>query len=257
MNGLADACAATPWYVTRSCRRPRNGWSTTSNPNGWTMIAASTPAKNPLRARISLPELPSSAGVPSSRTRPGSSRPSATAWTSARNAPVAAPAMRWWPHAWPTPGRASYSARIAIVGPASVRAAPSSGPADVRPARSDVDRPCEPTVAGTPCPRSRSAIAATERTSRNASSGWEWIAWATSSTSPSPALAAARTRARDGSSAPANGDVSGTNDARRRSVRACSSSRNAVDGVLIRRAPRRAARRPSTRGSRPRRGPRW
>ena len=56
---------------------------------------------------------------------------------------------------------------------------------------------------------------------------------------------------------PDDGDVSGTNEARRRSVSACNSSRKAVEGTLIRRVLPWAARRPSTPGSLPRRAPRW
>ena len=55
--------------------------------------------------------------------------------------------MRWWPHAWPTPGSASYSARIAIVGRRPADGA-VVGPGHVRPARSDVASPCVPDHGG-------------------------------------------------------------------------------------------------------------
>jgi hypothetical protein len=65
--------------------------------------------------RSTLPEYFSSAGVPSTVTRiPNSSAMPA----SATPAPAAAVAMMLWPQAWPTPGRASYSAQMITSGPA-------------------------------------------------------------------------------------------------------------------------------------------
>ena len=81
---------------------------------GWTIIAASTPSKAPLRAIRTLPPPPSSAGVPMMRTVPPAASATAAA---ARPAPRPAVAMMLWPQAWPTPGRASYSHSTATTGP--------------------------------------------------------------------------------------------------------------------------------------------
>ncbi len=85
-----------------------------SAPAGWTIMAASTPAKAPRSAKSTLPAPPSSAGVPRMRTRPPASpaRPAR-----ARPAPRPAAAMTLWPQAWPMPGRASYSQHTATTGP--------------------------------------------------------------------------------------------------------------------------------------------
>src|SRR5207247_1843326 len=65
-----------------------------------------------------LPPPPSSAGVPITWTRPFGSWP----LTAASAAPAPAPevAMMLWPHACPIPGSASYSQRMATVGPSPV-----------------------------------------------------------------------------------------------------------------------------------------
>ena len=82
--------------------------------DGCIIIAASTPASAPSRAISSLPQPRSSAGVPSTRTRPGNRAPSDA---SAIPAPTPATAIRLWPHAWPIAGSASYSASTATHGP--------------------------------------------------------------------------------------------------------------------------------------------
>lgn len=65
------------------------------------------------------------------------------------------------PQPWPISGSASYSDRIAIVGPSGV---PHS-------ARAAVSRPPTPTSTSTPWARARSASAATERRSSKADLG--------------------------------------------------------------------------------------
>ena len=76
---------------------------------GWTIIAACTPSKTPRSSMRILPPPPSSAGVPMTLTvMPRSSASGARA----RAAPTADAAMMLWPHAWPMPGRASYSAQM-------------------------------------------------------------------------------------------------------------------------------------------------
>ena len=79
---------------------------------GWIWSAASTSPKMPAAMRSTLAWRVSSAGVPMTRISPGKSGPSV------RDATTAAAAlllpMRLWPHAWPIPGNASYSATRAI-----------------------------------------------------------------------------------------------------------------------------------------------
>src|SRR5581483_2742567 len=90
----------------------RQGMVSISWGAGCTIIAALTPSKAPRSSMRILPPPPSSAGVPMTFTvRPRSSARGARA----RAAPTAAEAMTLCPQAWPTPGRASYSAQMATV----------------------------------------------------------------------------------------------------------------------------------------------
>ena len=82
-------------------------------PAGCTIMAASTSAKAPSRAMRILPPPPSSAGVPRTTTLPPVSP---TTSASAAAAPAPAAAMMLWPQAWPMPGSASYSHRMATRG---------------------------------------------------------------------------------------------------------------------------------------------
>ncbi len=85
-----------------------------------------------------MPPPPSSAGVPTRSTVPGSA---SRCRASARKAPSAPPAMRLCPHACPISGSASYSARMATRGPRA--ALPMR-------ARNAVGRPPKPRSTATP-----------------------------------------------------------------------------------------------------------
>src|SRR2546425_602726 len=84
----------------------------------WTIIAQSMSWNTPPLISLILPPPPSSAGVPITWIRPFGS----SVFTAASAAPAPAPevAITLCPHAWPMPGSASYSHRIAIVGPSPV-----------------------------------------------------------------------------------------------------------------------------------------
>src|SRR5712692_3724846 len=131
------------------------------------MSAASTSAKTPALMSPTLPLPRSSAGHPSRRTQPGSS---VVKSRRARNAPSAAVPMRLCPQAWPTPGSASYSPRIATVGfpvPNSAANAVSSPPA--------------PRVTAAPSASSAAVSSCAAYLSSNASSGRSWMRSARSS----------------------------------------------------------------------------
>src|SRR5579883_981239 len=126
------------------------------------MSAASIPSNTPALIISILPPPPSSAGVPSRTTSP----PAAPATeAAATNAPAAPAAMRLWPQAWPTPGRASYSARIAT------RAPPPAPARD----RSAVGMPATPRSTEWPRADTNSPIHALARCSSKRSSGWAWM----------------------------------------------------------------------------------
>ena len=79
-------------------------------------MAASTPSSMPRTARISLAVEFSSAGVVCRTTRPGRAPGRVRAREArARKAPTELAHMTLCPQPWPMPGRASYSARIAMV----------------------------------------------------------------------------------------------------------------------------------------------
>src|SRR5215204_2661300 len=101
------------------------GISACSYGEGWTIMAAWAPSKAPRWSSRTLPPPPSSAGVPSTVTR----RPASSATLArARPAPAAMAAITLCPQAWPTPGRASYSAHTTTCsGPDPARAANAVG----------------------------------------------------------------------------------------------------------------------------------
>ena len=109
-HGAAEACASRPLKWTSKCATARQLPVRRSLGQGCTIMAACTPAKAPRSSMSTLPPPPSSAGVPRTRTLSPSS--SATE-ASASPAPTAVAAMMLCPQAWPTSGRASYSAHSA------------------------------------------------------------------------------------------------------------------------------------------------
>ncbi len=112
--GAAAAWAPCPKYSTRQPEMAMMSASVRSAPQGWTIIAASTPSKAPRSPISTLPPPPSSAGVPSTTSRPPASSARAPA---ASAAPRPAAAMTLCPQPCPMPGRASYSQITATVGP--------------------------------------------------------------------------------------------------------------------------------------------
>ena len=143
---------------------PRLGRQTCVPQRPWIIMAASTPSKTPASMSFTLPAPPSSAGVPMTWMRPANgSVPSAA---SAAPAPTPAVAMTLWPHACPMPGSASYSAMIAIVGPAPM-------PAIV--ARNAVASPPTPRSTRAPCFSRNSASQPCACSSLKASSGVSWM----------------------------------------------------------------------------------
>ena len=120
-HGQEDAWAAVPKYSTLAFMSPSVGRQTCVPQRGWIIIAASTSWNTPASRSLTLPAPPSSAGVPTTVIRPLNGRrpPTRLAATAASAAPAPAPAVAitLWPHAWPMPGSASYSAITAIVGP--------------------------------------------------------------------------------------------------------------------------------------------
>ena len=124
---------------------------------GWTIMAAWTSSKAPPSSMVTLPPPPSSAGVPSTRTvSPSSSATPARA----SPAPTAVAAMMLCPQAWPTPGRASYSAQTAS----------TKGP-EPHEALNAVGSPAVPVDTSNPLADSSSAVHAAARVSSNESSG--------------------------------------------------------------------------------------
>src|SRR5439155_1577600 len=113
-HGSADAWAALPVNSKPTRTMPSRSWWAVQRSQPWTIIAASTPSKMPPRISFTLPPPPSSAGVPMTWIRPLGSR----SRTAARPTPAPAPAaaITLWPHAWPMPGKASYSHMMAMVG---------------------------------------------------------------------------------------------------------------------------------------------
>src|SRR5918997_6492533 len=137
---------------------------------GWTITAASTSSNVPPAMSGTLPPPPSSAGLPTTRTRPPSSRARAAA---ASPAPRPAAAMMLCPQACPMPGRASYSHTTATVGP--------SAPA---PASKAVSTPRAERVTARPSPSSTRVSSSWANRSSKLSSGWAWI-WCDTSSSRS------------------------------------------------------------------------
>jgi hypothetical protein len=117
-HGSAEACEALPVNSKVPRAIPRRSWCRIVRSKPWIIIAQSTSLKTPALISFTLPPPPSSAGVPITWIRPLGSR----SRTAASAAPAPAPevAITLWPHACPMPGRASYSHRIAMVGPSPV-----------------------------------------------------------------------------------------------------------------------------------------
>src|SRR6185503_8345000 len=155
--------------------------SSSSRSPGWYMSATSTSENTPARISLTLPLPRSSAGHPTTRTRP---RRSGARSRSARNARLAAVPMRLCPQAWPTPGSASYSPRIATTG----APAPNS-------AANSVSTPPAPRVTEAPSPINCSASALDANRSSYASSGRSWMRRASSSSAPARASTRSATRA--------------------------------------------------------------
>ncbi len=128
-NGAAEAWALLPVKVTSKWETARQVPCSRSVGQGWIIMAAWTSSKTPSSSMVILPPPPSSAGVPSTRTvRPSSSATPA----SPMPAPTAEAAMMLWPQAWPTPGRASYSAHTAsTIGPEPISAVKAVGMPEV------------------------------------------------------------------------------------------------------------------------------
>ena len=164
-SGAPAACEALPWNTSSIRLLASELRRTMSLRDGCSMKAASTSSNTPASARRILPPPPSSAGVPMITTRPGNRSPLRAR---ARPAPSALEAMMLWPHACPMPGSASYSARIASVGPGSP---PSSS------ARNAVASPPTPRATRRPPRSSSSASRALARCPLNRSSGFAWMSW--------------------------------------------------------------------------------
>src|SRR5512132_2407221 len=139
------------------------GISACSYGEGWTIMAACAPSKAPRWSSRTLPPPPSSAGVPSTVTR----RPASSATRArATPAPAAMAAITLWPQAWPTAGRASYSAQTTTC----------SGPDPARAANA-VGRSPTPRSTSSPAPSSSSHSQAQACSSSNPSSGLAWMRW--------------------------------------------------------------------------------
>ena len=192
-QGAAEAWAALPVKVTSKWDTARQVASSRSSGQGWTIMAAWTSSNTPCSSMVTLPPPPSSAGVPEHPHgdaelvgHPGQTR--------ARPRPPTA-AMMLCPQAWPTPGRASYSAQTATtIGPD-----PSS-------ALKAVGRPATPVVTANPPSASASDVQAQARSSSKAVSGWSWMVWLSRTRSASSASMASRAASfeRPGSSATAH-----------------------------------------------------
>src|SRR5215217_2642180 len=145
------------------------GISACSYGEGWTIMAACAPSKAPRCSSRILPPPPSSAGVPSTVTlRPASSATRARA----SPAPAAMAAITLCPQAWPTAGRASYSAHtITCSGPDPARAANAVGSSPT------------PRSTSRPAPSSSSHSQAQARSSSNPSSGLAWMRWLSATSS--------------------------------------------------------------------------
>ena len=136
LSALIPFCGAEEWApfpvkstLTVHAARPPRPTRLEPPPEGCIIKAKSTSSKAPLARSFTFPAPPSSAGVPMMEIRPGSSF---IKGASPRNAPTEQVAIRLWPHPWPIPFKASYSARNATVGPS---------PLPQRSARKDVSRP--------------------------------------------------------------------------------------------------------------------
>ncbi len=136
-----------------------------SNGAGWTIIEACRPLNAPRSSiRIFPLALPtSSAGVPSTViVTPSSSATLAAAIP----APTDIAAIRLCPHAWPMPGRQSYSAQMPMC----------SGPLPAR-AMNAVGIPATPFSTRNPAASNVSDSHADAFSSSKPNSGFEWMRW--------------------------------------------------------------------------------
>src|SRR4029453_2703126 len=145
------------------------GISACSYGEGWTIMAAWAPSNAPRLSSRILPPPPSSAGVPSTVTR---SPASSATLARAMPAPAAMAAITLCPQAWPTAGRASYSAHTTTCrGPDPARAANAVGSSPT------------PRSPSSPAPSSSSHSQAQACSSSNPSSGLAWMRWLSATSS--------------------------------------------------------------------------
>ena len=185
IHGSDDACAWRPWNTTSTSSEASGQLSTWLRSQGWYISAASRPAISPSSIMICLPLPRSSAGVPRNTISPGSS---SAIEARAIAAPTPDAAMVLWPQPCPSPGSASYSARIPIRGPSPPRPPRRTARIAVAsvPAGSSTSKPCR---------TSTSATAAAARCSSKAVSGSAWIRCDRSRISARAASTAAAMRA--------------------------------------------------------------
>ena len=112
-SGLAAACAALPSNSTSSSRQASANATAVLRLPGCTMIAQSSPSNAPRAAMYTFPPAASSAGVPITISVPPVSSSSGLSAIPAAHDAVP---MMLCPQPCPTPGSASYSARIATRG---------------------------------------------------------------------------------------------------------------------------------------------
>src|SRR5436309_2051987 len=165
-HGQDEAWAALPKNSHLTLMMPRLGRQTWVPQRPWIIMAASTLSKTPASISFTLPAPPSSAGVPITWIRPLKGRVLRAA-ASAAPAPAPEAAMTLWPQAWPMFGSASYSARMAMVGP---------GPWPGMVALKAVGRPTARSTCA-PCLSRNSASQPAAFSSLKASSGLAWIRW--------------------------------------------------------------------------------
>ena len=118
IHGSEAACAWRPVKVTSTSTLASRAIEEEVRSFGWNSSAASTPPNSPSSSMYCLPDPRSSAGQPRNTISPGNS-----AATEARAiaAPTPDAAIVLCPHPCPSPGRASYSARMPIRGPSPPR----------------------------------------------------------------------------------------------------------------------------------------
>ncbi len=162
-HGSAEAWEALPENSKVPRTMPSRSWWSRVRSKPWIIMAQSTSRKTPPLISFTFPPPPSSAGVPMTWMRPFGS----WARTAARAAPAPTPdvAITLCPQAWPMPGSASYSHRIAMVGPSPVSMVP----------RNAVSTPPTPFSTLKPWRARKSLSHPHAWTSWYPSSGWAWI----------------------------------------------------------------------------------